>query len=185
VRQKKEWNRFAAMKFIKKFRHLNQSFILSSAVKEAMLISLVALIVAVAFNLSQPMPLPLFGFSPTKTVTFKQTNIPEITLGEAYDLYSKKKAVLVDARDPFSFEEGHIAGALNIYPDEIELHAAELRKMVSPGSVVITYCDGPQCPLSRETAQGLHLQGLTDVRVLADGWSLWLNAGYPVAKGRR
>lgn len=154
-----------------------------SAIKEAALLILIAAVVAVVFNALRPSGIPLFGFSPAKTVNTQQAKIPEITLAEAYDLYQQHKAVFVDARDPFSFEEGHVAGAINIYPDEVMLHFAELKKMVSRGTVVITYCDGPRCPLSHETAQGLKLQGYTAVKVLVDGWSLWQKAGYPVAKG--
>ncbi len=155
------------------------------AFKEAALLFLIAVVVAIVFNALRPSGIPLFGFSPAKTVNIQQAKIPEITLAEAYDLYRKHKAVFVDARDPFSFEEGHVAGAINIYPDEVTLHFAELKKMVTRGTVVITYCDGPHCPLSHETAQGLKLQGFTAVKVLVDGWSLWQKAGYPVAKGNK
>lgn len=156
-----------------------------SAVKEAAILFLAAIIVAVIFNMLRPAGIPLFGFSPAALISKQQAPIPEITLSAAYDLYLKKKVVFVDARDPFSFEEGHIAGAVNIYPDEVALSAARLKKMVTPDTTVITYCDGPLCPLSKETALGLRLQGLTAVKVLVDGWSLWHNAGYPVAKGEK
>jgi rhodanese-related sulfurtransferase len=155
------------------------------AAREAVLIFIITVIVAVIFNTLRPSGIPLFGFSPAKAVSGQQAKIPEITLGEAHDLYLKNKVVFVDARDPFSFEEGHISGAINIYPDEVTLHAAKLKKMVSAGSIVITYCDGPHCPLSKETARGLQLQGVPVVKVLVDGWSLWQNAGYPVAKGNK
>lgn len=158
---------------------------LYAAVKEAAVFFLTAVIVAVIFNALRPAGIPLFGFSPAALIPKQQAPIPEITLSAAYDLYLKKKVVFVDARDPFSFEEGHIAGAVNIYPDEVALSAARLKKMVTPGTTVITYCDGPLCPLSKETAQGLRLQGLPAVKVLVDGWSLWHNAGYPVAKGEK
>lgn len=156
-----------------------------AAIKEAVVLFLIAVIVAVIFNVLRPAGIPLFGFSPAALVPKQQASIPEITLSAAYDLYLKKQVVFVDARDPFSFEEGHIAGAVNIYPDEVALSAAGLKKTVTPGTTVITYCDGPLCPLSKETAQGLQLQGLPVVKVLVDGWSLWHNAGYPVAKGEK
>jgi len=163
----------------------SHSIKLSMVIKEALIISAIALIFAVACNMLRETSIPLFGFSAPKVVSAGQTKIPEITLGEAHGLYLKNKVVFVDARDPFSFEEGHIAGAINIYPDEIAQHAAQLKKMVSEGSVVITYCDGPKCPLSRQTAQGLQLQGLPVVKVFVDGWGLWQKAGYPVAKGKK
>ena len=152
--------------------------------KEAAILFLIAPTLALVFNWARPSYLPLFGFSSAKLVKERQANIQEITLGEAHDLFLKKKSVFVDARDPLSFAEGHIAGAVNIYPDEVELHLPKLREQLAPDSIVITYCDGPQCPLSKETAQALLLQGLPGVKVLVNGWSLWLQAGYPVRKGQ-
>ncbi len=96
----------------------------------------------------------------------------------------QKKVIFVDARDPLSYEEGHIAGALNIYPDEAALYADKLKTNNYQGVLIITYCDGPQCPLSKEIAYDLTRQGVGDAKVLVNGWSLWLKAGYPVKKGR-
>jgi rhodanese-related sulfurtransferase len=154
------------------------------AMREAFILGIIAVIVAVLFNALRPVGIPLFGFSPGIIIKNQITNIPEIDLSTAHDLYSKNKVIFVDARDPLSFEEGHIPGAVNIYPDEAVLKAAQLKKTVSPDSVIITYCDGPQCPLSKQTAQALQSQGLPAVQVLVNGWSLWLNAGYPVARGK-
>ena len=173
------------MDLIKEIENNHHAANLFLVVREAIIVFVAALIIAVAFNLLRPAGLPLFGFSSAKIINVQQAKIPEITLLETYDLFLKKKGIFVDARDPFSFEEGHIAGAVNIYPDEINLQITKLKEMISPDSVVITYCDGPQCPLSQETAQALQAQGLPVVKVLFNGWSLWLNAGYPVAKGKR
>jgi len=164
-------------------RELKNAAKLFPAIKEAFILVVLAGIVAILFNVLRPAGIPLFGFSPSIIVRNQSANIPEIALSAAHDLYLKRKAIFVDARDPFSFEEGHLPGALNIYPDEAALKAAELKKTVSPDAVIITYCDGPQCPLSKQTAQALQSQGLPGVQVLVNGWSLWLNAGYPVARG--
>lgn len=172
------------MNFIKENKKDNRTVNLFLTVRESVIIFFAAVIVAVAFNLLRQTGLPLFGFSSAKIINVQQAKVPEITLLETYELFTKNKAVFVDARDPFSFEEGHIPGAVNIYPDEVNLRIAGFKKMVSSDSVVITYCDGPQCSLSKETAHTLQLHGLPVVKVFVNGWSLWLNAGYPVAKGK-
>ena len=97
----------------------------------------------------------------------------------------KNKVIFIDARDPFSFEEGRIAGAINIYPDEASFHAASLKIKADKGLIFVTYCDGPQCPLSKETAYALILRGIPTVKVLVKVWSLWLKAGYPCSKGKK
>ncbi len=154
------------------------------AIREAAVLFVIAVIVAIIVNALRPDGIPFFGFTPASPKK-QQSTIQEITLSTAYELYLKNKVVFVDARDPFSFEEGHIAGAINIYPDEVNIGTPKLKKIMSPDSVVVTYCDGPRCPLSKETAQGLLLQGVPVVKVLVDGWALWSNAGYPVAKGNK
>jgi rhodanese-related sulfurtransferase len=153
------------------------------AFKEAIIICIAAFIIAVVANWLRPAGIPLLGFSSETFIKQQQADIPLITIPEAYKLYRNKKAVFVDARDPFSFEEGHIVGAINIYPYEVIIHLSKLKAQLSPDSVVITYCDGPKCHLSKETAHSLLEQGIPVVKVLIDGWRLWLNAGYPVAQG--
>ncbi|KQC10314.1 MAG: hypothetical protein APR62_02050 [Smithella sp. SDB] len=151
---------------------------------EIIIILFSALFFAVIFNSIRSNNIPLFGFSSAALIKEQQEEIPTITLSESYDLYMKNKLVFIDARDPFSFEEGHIAGAINICPDEAHLHVPSLKVKSDQGFIFVTYCDGPQCPLSKETAHALTLRGISNVNVLLNGWNLWLNAGYPISKGK-
>ena len=155
------------------------------AFREGIIILTVALFIAVVFNSIRSNNIPLFGFSSAALIKERQAKIPFITLSDAYDLYLKNKVIFIDARDPFSFEEGHIAGAINIYPDEVSLHASNLKIKTAQGFIFITYCDGHQCPLSKETAYALIQRGIPTVKVLVNGWSIWLKAGYPVSKGKK
>jgi rhodanese-related sulfurtransferase len=155
------------------------------AFREGIIILAVVLFIAVVFNSLRSNNLSFFGFSSTALIKEQQAKIPSITLSNAHDLYLKNKVIFIDARDPFSFEEGHIAGAINIYPDEASLHAASLKIKADQGFIFITYCDGEQCPLSKETAYALIQRGMPTVKVLVNGWSIWLTAGYPVSKGKK
>jgi len=157
---------------------------LFSAFIEIIIILSAALLIAIVFNSIRSNNIPLFGFSSKALIKEQQEKIPTITLSESYDLYMKKKLVFIDARDPFSFEEGHISGAINIYPDEAYLHVPSLKVKSGQGFIFVTYCDGPQCPLSKETAHALTLRGFSNVKVLVNGWNVWLNAGYPISKGK-
>lgn len=47
-------------------------------------------------------------------------------------------------------------------------------------AVIITYCDGDTCNLSKELALLLENLGFSKVRVLVNGWTVWQNAGLPV-----
>ena len=154
------------------------------ALWQSLIIVIFTVMIATLFNLLRPAGIALLGFSSADLILQRQAQIPEISLAEAHDLYLQKKVLFVDARDSLSFEEGHIAGALNIYPDEAALYAAKLKTDNYSGVLIITYCDGPKCPLSKETAYELVRQGVGEAKVLVNGWSLWLKAGYPVKKGR-
>ena len=157
---------------------------LNKALRQSLIILIFTVMIAIVFNLLRPADIALLGFSSANLIKQRQAQILEISLSEAHDLYLQKKVLFVDARDPLSYEEGHIAGAQNIYPDEAALYAAKLKTNNYRGVLIITYCDGPQCPLSKETAYALLRQGVPEAKVLVNGWSLWIKAGYPVKKGR-
>jgi len=106
------------------------------AFREGIIILAVALFIAVVFNSIRSKSITLFGFSSAALIKEQQAKIPSITLSEAYDLYLKNKVIFIDARDPFSFEEGHIARAINIYPDEASFHAASLKIKADKGLIL-------------------------------------------------
>jgi Rhodanese-related sulfurtransferase len=155
------------------------------AFREGSIILAVSLFIAVVFNLIRPAGINMFGFSSAALIKEQQAIIPEISLWEAYSLYLKNKVIFIDARDPLSFEDGHIAGAINIYPDEASLHSSSLKIKADEGFIFITYCDGLQCPLSKEIAHALLLRGIPNVKILVNGWILWSKAGYPISKGKK
>lgn len=60
-----------------------------------------------------------------------------IDWAEFRTLYDHMQAVIIDVRDPASFASGHIPGARSIPLDQIEQHAAELKKLGKP---IVLYC---------------------------------------------
>ncbi len=149
-------------------------------------IFLVALgaLLAAGFNGIRLSGLPWIGrWSASSVSAYQLQGLQEISLEEAYSLYRRGRAVFLDARDPVSFQEGHIADALNIPPGEAEDYREEVLTLVTAGLEVIAYCDGVDCPLSPELARTLQRFGVPSVKVFVNGWSRWRNAGCPVEKG--
>ena len=74
--------------------------------------------------------------SPTAMAQF-----PVVTAGEvkAY-MAGKQKIVLIDARPPQEYREGHIPKAINIPAETVKMHAARLPKDKS--IPLIFYCRG-------------------------------------------
>jgi 3-mercaptopyruvate sulfurtransferase SseA len=47
-------------------------------------------------------------------------------------------------------------------------------------ALVITYCDGDSCNLSKDLALFMENLGFSKVLVLVNGWTLWQDAGLPI-----
>lgn len=82
---------------------------------------------------------------------------------------------VLDTRPADEYAAGHLPGALNIPPEALETHLAEL----DPGQEIIAYCRGPYCVLSFEAVAELRKRGYK-VRRLEDGLPEWKAAGLPV-----
>lgn len=109
-------------------------------------------------------------------------HVKEITLKDARNFYKSGDVFFLDARDSWSYKKGHLPGAVHCPSDEIDLHLGDIMKHLTDHTILVTYCDGEECHLGAELAISLKKRGINDVRLLSNGWSLWLNAGYPVEK---
>lgn len=106
-----------------------------------------------------------------------------VSLEEARRLHAAGGALFLDARSDFEFALGRVRGALNLPPNQFDWRLDELRPRLEAAPVLVTYCDGEKCPLGAELAELLRSAGFLDVRVLKNGWSMWLAAGLPVEQG--
>ena len=64
-------------------------------------------------------------------------NVPRISIDDVKALMAKKQVVLIDVRDPQSFAEGHMPGAVNVPFDHIPNHVDEWKK---EKRLLVTYC---------------------------------------------
>ena len=64
-------------------------------------------------------------------------NVPRISIDEVKTLMAKKQVVLIDVRDPQSFADGHMPGAINVPFDHIPNHVEKWKK---EKRVLVTYC---------------------------------------------
>lgn len=82
---------------------------------------------------------------------------------------------VIDVRPTEEYEAGHLPGAINIPPDELEQRLQALDKHQE----VVAYCRGPHCVYSFNAVQQLRKAGLQASR-LEDGFPEWKSAGLPV-----
>ena len=64
-------------------------------------------------------------------------NVPRITIDDVKALMAKKQVVLIDVRDPQSFADGHLPGAVNVPFDHIPNHVEQWKK---EKRLLVTYC---------------------------------------------
>lgn len=106
-----------------------------------------------------------------------------ITLEEARRFCESGSAIFVDARSLEDYREGHILCARNLPLKDVDERLDSAMAGVPLEETIVVYCDGEECSLSEELAKELFFRGYENVRVLVNGWSRWLEAGFPTAKG--
>jgi len=144
-------------------------------------IGLLAVLTAVAVNAFRSDPLPWIGsYSEEARLTSPTGRKLAISLEEAFHLHERREALFLDARNASEYAAGHIAGALSVPVSEGEKRLLEVLEGVPDSAVIITYCDGESCNLSKELAVMVEAFGFSNVHVLVNGWSVWKNAGHPV-----
>lgn len=78
-------------------------------------------------------------------------------------------AVVIDVREPDSFEKSHVPGALNICVDELGERAAS--ELPDFNREIICYCNGGS--RGPRGAEALEKLGYTNVRSLVGGLRAW------------
>ena len=98
-------------------------------------------------------------------------------------LYDAGAALIVDARETETYEQGHIAGAINLLYNDALADPGKV-KGLDPGSrPIVVYCSGGTCELSLDLAKFLVESGKRKVLVYEGGYGEWQSAGYPIERG--
>jgi rhodanese-related sulfurtransferase len=107
----------------------------------------------------------------------------QVQLQAVKQFWDAKAALILDAREPAEYAEGHIPGAINLPADEVIADPERLDAVDSGGRPIICYCGGGSCEVSIHLAEALVYQsGKKRVLVFMGGWPEWEAAGYPVEK---
>ncbi len=91
----------------------------------------------------------------------------------------KRPAMLVDARSPSKFVEGHIAGAINLPLTEAEARDSRLAGV----RTVIVYAEGYTDPLAIALSKKMLRLRYEDVRTYREGLKDWIAGGGATAQG--
>jgi rhodanese-related sulfurtransferase len=120
-----------------------------------------------------------------KSVPSTQQGTTPLPLGlmQVKELYDRKDALIVDARDNPSFAAGHIRGALSLPLGEVDARLATFRAKAPPTATIVVYCNGFNCHDSMDLGSRLLGAGYRKVFVFLGGYPEWRDAGYPTAEG--
>ena len=84
--------------------------------------------------------------------------------------------VVIDARSPEAFAEGHIPGAINLPHRTMN---ADSTAHLDRDALYVTYCDGIGCNASTKGALNMARLGFR-VKELMGGLDWWKRDGYPI-----
>jgi rhodanese-related sulfurtransferase len=137
-------------------------------------------LIALSVNSVRSGGLPLIGdWSPEARLAQPTGGSMLITLAEAKEAFLAGQAVFVDARSKDTFEMGHIKSARSLPFEDFDASLQEALTGVSKDTLIVSYCDGEQCDLSKDVADMLKDKGYSNVKVLVNGWTVWSQAGLP------
>ena len=150
-------------------------------IRQLSVIVLAAVAVALISNHFRSAPLPLVeNWSQEARLTSPSGRQLAISLDDAKFLHQSNGAVFMDARPLEEFAQGHIQGAISLPWHEAEQLVMDVTANLANDAVIITYCDGVTCNLSKDLALFLEKLGFSNVRILVNGWTVWQQAGLPV-----
>ena len=156
---------------------------LKQSVKEALILMLAALAIAVAVYAIRPDKIPPGTQSAVESTVDASAEAYlalEISIEEAWDLFHATDAIFADSRHRADFEVGHIQGAVHLYTADADTWLSDLLTTTDPMTPLVAYCDGEDCQLARELAELLLLNGFENARYLKNGWTRWRERGWPV-----
>lgn len=102
-----------------------------------------------------------------------------ITLDQLKRLLGQRRGVLIDARTADDYAKAHIPGARNYFGEEPEKYFEEIVQ-IPRDSLIIIYCNNPQCHLGRSLAEFMKSFDFARIVLYDDGWDGWIKSAMPV-----
>ena len=97
-------------------------------------------------------------------------------------LDSNQTVTIVEALPEAYYRQAHLPGAMLLPHDQVDELAPAL--LPDKDAAIVVYCANLPCQNSGIAAERLVELGYTNVREYAEGKQDWIDAGYPVERGR-
>ena len=112
-------------------------------------------------------------------VAAAKQQIQELSLAKAPDSI-QRASLLIDVREPAEFQQGHLAGAINIPRGMLEFKMGSSPALESRDQSIVLYCK--TSGRSALSALSLQAMGYINVSSMAGGYDAWVEAGNPIVK---
>lgn len=168
---------------------MNDSMKNKSTSVEIISIVLISVIIAFVYNHFSVKGIPLIKTSEklniaSDSVLFSHiysdtsTNVV-VTTDQMKHVVKTGNALIIDARNPEAYIKGHIPTAINI-PFLDVFNYVETLHTIPRDTLLIVYCEGIHCELSRNLAQFLKGMNFTRIYLYHDGIEVWNAQNLPL-----
>lgn len=102
-----------------------------------------------------------------------------VTTDQMKHVIKTGNALIIDARNPEAYIKGHIPTAINIPFIEV-FNYVEILHSIPRDTLMIIYCDGVHCELSKNLSQFLKGMNFTKIFLYHDGIEVWNAQNLPL-----
>lgn len=106
-------------------------------------------------------------------------NVPRITIDELKVLMQQKAVVVLDVREPGSFQKGRIPGAINIDYTQVLARAGQF---AGEKRTIVAYCACANEMTAARAAVDLAAKGIPGAKALKGGWDEWVARNEPIER---
>ncbi len=117
--------------------------------------------------------------APNVSATPAAVLIP-VGLAQVKELYDKKEAVFVDARESSVYSQGHIRGAKSLPLAGLDSALPGFIDKVPYETSLVIYCSGYGCHDSKDLGNKLLQKGYRQILIFEGGYPEWKDAGFPI-----
>lgn len=157
-------------------------------IKQALIITILAIIIALGVNTVSNNRIPFFGSWPSITGSDSVVVPPSaeegdplfISLDEAASKFQLKRVLFIDAREPEDYNLGRIRGSINLPYDYLEDYWDDVAPSLSKEKGFVIYCSGSECESSLFLGRDMAYEGFKNIYIFYGGWREWKRAGLPI-----
>jgi rhodanese-related sulfurtransferase len=137
-------------------------------------------------GLGSPLEVSTVSFGLKEMIQEARVSVEEVSVHDAHDgMQNGSVHLLIDVREPFEWDKGHLPDAANVPRGLLELRADPESPVTNPelsgnkDARVIVYCTKAPSARSMLAAQTLARMGYSNVAALRGGLEEWQAPGLP------